>query len=123
MFSHRFETVTAANGQAVLAAVERIGHFDVALMDIVMPIESDELKLEDSSTTGLRLIKRMIKGGVCKRFVVVTVRWDLEEEIQDLQKDGAVLELLVKQHITSSGDIVDAVERVLAATVGEGGTE
>ena len=116
LFTAKFDVVAAATGRDVLAVMKQRAPFVVALMDIVMPVEDEARNLADAGSTGLRLMERMIAEGVCSRFVVVSVRWDLEEQIRGLEKRGAVIEFLVKQQITGSDEIEEAVNRVVAAS-------
>jgi CheY-like chemotaxis protein len=84
LFDNEFDVVEADSGSDALAKISLGGPFDIAIMDMVMPVENMELGLEDAGETGLRLIDLMLKEALCSRFVILTVRWNLEERLSTL---------------------------------------
>jgi CheY-like chemotaxis protein len=93
-----FEVVAVANGEEVLAALEK-GEFNLIVMDLIMP------KMDGFAT--LQALKD--KGNTTP--IVVTSNLGQEEDIKRAKSLGAI-EYLVKSN-TPIAEIVQQVERII----------
>lgn len=83
-----YDVTVRLSGEDVQNLVDKGHKFDLAIMDVVLPLEDlKNLKLEDCQETGLRLMESMIENNTCRRFYVITVRNDLKERIEMLCKE------------------------------------
>ena len=113
MFNQEFDvTVAQTGGEAFRTAADH-GPFNVCIIDIIMPVESDAFSLADADTTGLRLIEYLVTQHKAERFLVLTVRWDVKDEVAELLR-GHHHALLLKGD-TNTDEIRDKVRQLMAA--------
>jgi len=97
LFAHRFEVIVARNGREAFGEVARHKRFDICIVDIIMPIETEDLGLRDADETGIRLIKEIVAKRKCGRIVVLTVRWDVKKRIVQMMDQSMCCRVLLKQ--------------------------
>jgi len=112
LFSDDFDVVLAQDGAQAVAIIDKTDRFDVCVIDCIMPVESPKLALADADETGLRLIRYILERQKCSRFVVLSIRWDLEEKLESIIPDRTAWTLLLKQDTDSDG-IRTAVARLI----------
>jgi CheY-like chemotaxis protein len=96
LFGNEFAVTVAQTGEEAFASVDESQGFDISIVDIIMPVENEARTLCEADTTGLRLIEYLISQRKCGRFVVITVRWDIAEELSNLIAGSASYVLLLK---------------------------
>lgn len=85
------DLMIANSGLAVQSLINKGEKFDLAIVDIMVPVEDNEkYSLSDGHETGLRLINNMINKDICRRFYIITVLEDIEGRIKSLCKGKAV---------------------------------
>jgi len=100
MFSSQFGITTAETGREAWALVNQHPRFDVAIIDVVMPNENAEQGMEEIETTGLRLIDHMLSTAKCKRFLILTARHALSDQIEQLMRGRGFHRYLLKRDAT-----------------------
>jgi CheY-like chemotaxis protein len=91
MLGKNFECTICTTGKAAKKVIEQGEGFDLALMELVLPVEDEKLRLEDAWTTGVRLIRMMLEKGTCQRFYVCTSQDRYQEQVISLCDGRAVL--------------------------------
>ncbi len=114
LFADEFDTVVARTGIAAFGEVEVAEHFDICIIDIILPVEDESLALRDADETGVRLIKHIVTHGKAERVLVLTVRGEMENQIRDIGMGRLVFEVIQKQSASDEEMIRDAVARLLA---------
>ncbi|MHC4558701.1 MAG: response regulator [Planctomycetota bacterium] len=105
-------------GEDGQALIDKGCKFDLAIMDVVLPPEDLKIrKLKDCKDTGLRLIKSMIKNGICRRFYVITVRGELKKRIEALCRKGKAVLKFESKLDHEPEEFVDNVAQLLAKPV------
>ncbi len=112
-FSGEFDVVVAKTGAKACQAIDEAQAFAVCIIDIIMPVEEKSLNLSDADETGIRLIERILKQSKCRRFLILTVRWDLEETLAKVFQGKAAYRLLLKADAEPK-DISEAIRDVLS---------
>ena len=112
IFGDSFQTVIAKNGEEALHLARGSEQFDIAIIDMIMPVEDESLALEDQAETGLRVMNFLIAEKKCSRFLVITVRWDTEDLLRQRMRDRADYTVLLKSE-TDRDEIVKSVDRLL----------
>lgn len=112
LFADRFEVVLARDGSEAFAEVECHERFDICLLDIIMPIEKGDLDLRAADETGIRLIQEIVAKRKCGRFLVLTVRWDVEETIEQMMDRSMCCRVLLKQE-ADADSITQAVDELM----------
>jgi CheY-like chemotaxis protein len=115
-FCQSFTVAVARTGREAVAIIDGRPGFDICLVDVVMPPESPGMSLADAMTTGIRIVRRMIDTGKCRRFLVVTVRHDVEATLKATIGDSAHWKVLLKQ-TSGPEDLRAAVEELMAIKV------
>ena len=115
LFRDRFDVTAARNGAEACGEMKDGNRFDVAIVDCIMPVESSDRSLADTQATGLRVIRRLLENGLCSRFLVLTVRWDIEDDLARLfaGREKAKYRLLLKSD-TKDDEIVETVHALIA---------
>jgi CheY-like chemotaxis protein len=112
-FRGKFAVVSAQTGIEAFALIDKFEHFDICLLDVVMPVESSEMPGEKAMSTGLRLIEHLLLKKKTERLVVVTVRSNVSEEILQMTRDKAKCIVLHKRDVEPK-DIRQAVDKLMA---------
>ena len=118
LFGKEYAVTVAQTGEEAFALAGESAGFDISLIDIIMPVENDDLSMDDTHTTGLRLIKYMIDHKRCDRFVVLTVRWDIEDKLTDIIAGRAHYDLLLKTQ-ANEDMIRSSITKLMAKDKGE----
>ena len=89
----KYDVTVCLTGEEVQRLIDEKQKFDIVVMDIMMPAENlKKHTLEDCHSTGLRLVKQMVKKHICRRFYVITVRPDLKHNLEKICNKAAHLE-------------------------------
>lgn len=119
LFSEEYDTVVARTGKEGFREVDAAEHFDICIVDIIMPVEDPRLSLRDADETGVRLIKHIVERGKATRVLVLTVRGDVENAIRDVADGAIIWQVLRKQEVRDGQMIRDAVATLMAKTIPE----
>lgn len=111
-FSERFEVVRSRGGRKAFALVEESKPFDICIVDLIMPVEAKKFGMEDAEETGVRLIKHIVEKGKSQRIIVMTVRWDVEKDVEEVIDQKTRYKFLLKQRCRA-GDLGNEVNKLM----------
>jgi DNA-binding NtrC family response regulator len=110
--SDKYNIDLARNGREVIECINKGKTYDVCIIDIIMPVEELEFSIEDSQETGIRLISKIISSGTSFRFLVLTVRKDVENKVKEIIGNNGIYTFLLKIS-TDSIEIEDSIKNLL----------
>lgn len=79
-----YDVTLCYSGEEAIKCLEEQKHFDLIILDVVLPTEDEKYTLEDCSQTGYRLLMKMIKDKVSSRFYVITVKCEMKEMFENI---------------------------------------
>lgn len=118
IFADEFEMLVARDGEEAFALVDEVEKLDICVVDVIMPVETSGSTLEDTKTTGMRLIQYVLDQEKCSRFLIITVRWEIETDVEQFMPTGAEWRFLRKRDVKRASIVQDAVRELMAARPG-----
>jgi len=108
-----YDATICRNGTEAQSLIDRGKKFDLAILDIVLPVEDPRYTLTECQDTGVRLINQMIGKEICRRFYVITVRSSLQNRIERLCEEKKAVLLFEHKLDHEPETFLENVERLL----------